>query len=36
LTRIDHDAARSLLRELQQAQPARPEAGEVLRELGAE
>ena len=31
--RIDRDAARSLLSELQQAQPARPEAGEALREL---
>jgi spermidine synthase len=36
LSRIDRDAARSLLGELQQAQPARPEAGEALRELAAE
>jgi spermidine synthase len=35
LTRVDGDAARSLLSELQQAQPARPEAGELLRELAA-
>jgi spermidine synthase len=36
LTRVDRDAARSLLGELQHAQPARPEAGELLRELGTE
>jgi spermidine synthase len=36
LSRIDRNAARSLLGELQQAQPDRPEAGEVLRELGTE
>jgi spermidine synthase len=36
LSGIDRDAARSLLDELQQAQPARPEAGEVLRELATE
>jgi spermidine synthase len=36
LSQIDRDAARSLLRELQQAQPARPEAAEALRALGTE
>ena len=36
LSRIDRDAARTLLGQLQQVQPARPEAGEVLRELGTE
>lgn len=36
LSRVDREAARSLLRELLQAQPARPEAGEALRELAAE
>lgn len=36
LSRVDRDAARTLLGELQQAQPDRPEAGEVLRELGTE
>jgi spermidine synthase len=36
LSRMDRDAARSLLGQLQQVQPARPEAGEVLRELGTE
>lgn len=33
LSRVDRDAARTLLGELQQAQPARPEAAEVLRQL---
>ena len=33
LSRIDRDAARSLLDELQQAQPTRPEAAELLREI---
>lgn len=36
LGRMDREAARSLLIELQRAQPARPEAGELLRELAAE
>jgi spermidine synthase len=36
LSRIDRNAARSLLSELQQAQPARPEAGEILRALATE
>ena len=36
LSRIDRDAARSLLSELQRAQPARPEADEALRELATD
>lgn len=36
LSRVDREAARSLLGELQQAQPARPEAGELLRGLASE
>ena len=36
LSRIDRAAARSLFSELQQAQPARPEAAAALRELAAE
>jgi spermidine synthase len=36
LSRIDRDAARSLLGELRRAQPDRPEAGELLGELGTE
>jgi spermidine synthase len=34
LGRVDADAARRLLSELQRAQPARPEAGHALRALG--
>jgi spermidine synthase len=33
LSQVDRDAARSLLLELQTAQPARPEAGEALHAL---
>jgi hypothetical protein len=33
LARVDAPAARMLLTELQQAQPLRPEAAQVLREL---
>jgi spermidine synthase len=36
LSRVDREAARSLLNELQQAQPARPEAGDVLHALTTE
>jgi spermidine synthase len=36
LSRIDRDAARSLLGELQRAQPERPEAGEALSKLASE
>jgi spermidine synthase len=36
LSSVDRDAARSLLDALRQVQPARPEAGEAMRELAAE
>jgi spermidine synthase len=36
LSRIDRDAARALLADLQRAQPARTEASELLRELATE
>lgn len=36
LSNMDRDAARSLLLDLRQAQPARPEAAQILQQLGTE